>query len=65
MPTPPQYQQYPSRESSFPNMQDVDHLVLKVLDVQDIRQKMHQLQEELNWERQNYEGLQGEKEGET
>ncbi|XP_042347505.1 signal transducer and activator of transcription 6 [Plectropomus leopardus] len=59
MPNPPQYQQYPSRESSFPNMQDVDCLVLKVLEVQDIRQKMHQLQEELNWERQNYEGLQG------
>ncbi|XP_035512824.1 signal transducer and activator of transcription 6 [Morone saxatilis] len=43
----------------FPSMQDVDHLVLNVLDVQEIRQKMHQLQEELNWERQNYEGLQG------
>lgn len=41
-------------------MQDVDHLVLKVLEVQDIRQKMHQLQEDLNWERQNYEGLQRE-----
>ncbi|XP_076597794.1 signal transducer and activator of transcription 6 [Chaetodon auriga] len=59
LPRPSQYQQYPSRESSFPNMQDVDHLVLKVLDVQEVRQKMHQLQEELNWERQNYEGLQG------
>ncbi|XP_049920510.1 signal transducer and activator of transcription 6 isoform X1 [Epinephelus moara] len=59
MPNPPQYQQYPNRETSFPNMQDVDCLVLKVLEVQDIRQKMHQLQEELNWERQNYEGLQG------
>ncbi|XP_029291152.1 signal transducer and activator of transcription 6 [Cottoperca gobio] len=58
-PNPPQYQQYLNRETSFPNMQDVDHLVLKVLDVQEIRQKMHQLQEELNWERQNYEGLQG------
>uniref|UniRef100_A0A8C9YYL0 Signal transducer and activator of transcription n=1 Tax=Sander lucioperca TaxID=283035 RepID=A0A8C9YYL0_SANLU len=50
VPNPTQYQQYPNRESSFPNMQDVDHLVLKVLEVQDIRQKMHQLQEELNWE---------------
>uniref|UniRef100_A0A8C4IBA8 Signal transducer and activator of transcription n=1 Tax=Dicentrarchus labrax TaxID=13489 RepID=A0A8C4IBA8_DICLA len=40
MPDPPQ----------FPSMQDVDHLVLNVLDVQEIRQKMHQLQEELNWE---------------
>ncbi|XP_070823613.1 signal transducer and activator of transcription 6 [Chaetodon trifascialis] len=54
-----QFPPYQSRESSFPNMQDVDHLVLKVLDVQEVRQKMHQLQEELNWERQNYEGLQG------
>ena len=42
------------------NMQDVDHLVLKVLDVQKIRKNMHQLQEDLNWERQNYESLQGE-----
>ncbi|XP_033942843.1 signal transducer and activator of transcription 6 [Pseudochaenichthys georgianus] len=55
----PQYQQHQNRENSFPSMQDVDHLVLKVLEVQDIRQKMHQLQEELNWERQNCEGLQG------
>lgn len=53
MPNQPQYPQ-----SSFP-MQDVDHLVLKVLEVQDIRQKIHQQQEELNWERQNYESLQG------
>ncbi|KAI9530794.1 hypothetical protein NQZ68_000285 [Dissostichus eleginoides] len=55
----PQYQQHQNRENSFPSLQDVDHLVLKVLEVQDIRQKMHQLQEELNWERQNFEGLQG------
>ncbi|KAM4563255.1 signal transducer and activator of transcription 6 [Odontesthes bonariensis] len=40
------------------NMQDVDHLVLKVLEVKDIRKKMHHLQEELNWEKQNYESLQ-------
>ncbi|KAK5863512.1 hypothetical protein PBY51_000540 [Eleginops maclovinus] len=59
-PSPPQYQQYPNRETSFPSMQDVDHLVLKVLEVQDARQKMHALQEELNWERQNCEGLQGQ-----
>ncbi|XP_059189086.1 signal transducer and activator of transcription 6 [Centropristis striata] len=59
MPNPPQYPQYPNSESTFPNTQDVDHLVLKVLEVQEIRQKMHQLQEDLNWERQNYEGLQG------
>lgn len=35
--------------------QDVDQLVLKVLEVQEIRKKMHQIQEELNWERQNFE----------
>lgn len=37
------------------SMQDVDHLVLKVLSLQDIRKNLHQVQEELNWERQNYE----------
>ncbi|XP_058498185.1 signal transducer and activator of transcription 6 [Solea solea] len=59
-PSPQQYPPpYESRESSFPNTQDVDHLVLKVLEVQEIRQKMHQMQEELNWERQNYESLPG------
>ncbi|XP_041654703.1 signal transducer and activator of transcription 6 [Cheilinus undulatus] len=58
MPNPPQYQQYPNRDSSFP-MQDVEHLGMKVLEVQDIRQKIHQQQEDLNWERQNYESLQG------
>lgn len=41
-------------------MQDIDHLVLKVLDVQNTRQKMHQLQEELNWEKHNSEAFQGE-----
>uniref|UniRef100_A0AAQ4RGK6 Signal transducer and activator of transcription n=2 Tax=Gasterosteus aculeatus aculeatus TaxID=481459 RepID=A0AAQ4RGK6_GASAC len=55
----PQFQPFPNIESSFPNMQDLDCLVLKVLEVQNIRQKMHQMQEELNWERQNYESLQG------
>ncbi|KAG8002706.1 Signal transducer and activator of transcription 6, partial [Nibea albiflora] len=59
MPNPPRYPDYPSSESSFPNMQDVDHLVLKVLEAQENRQKRHQLQEELNWERDKYEGLQG------
>ncbi|KAG7220706.1 hypothetical protein INR49_017820 [Caranx melampygus] len=57
IPNPPQYQQYPNRE--YPNTQDVDHLVLKVLELQDIGQKIHQVQEEVNWERQNYETLQG------
>uniref|UniRef100_A0A672J7S2 Signal transducer and activator of transcription n=1 Tax=Salarias fasciatus TaxID=181472 RepID=A0A672J7S2_SALFA len=45
--------------SSNTNTQDVDHLVLKVLEVQKIRKEMHQLQEDLNWEKQNYESLQG------
>lgn len=54
-----QYPQYQSRDSH--NMQDVDHLVLKVLEVQEIRQKMHQVQEELNWDRQNIEDMQGER----
>lgn len=49
---------HPSPEPSY-RMQDVDHLVLKVLEVQEIRQRMHQLQEELNWEKQNFESLQG------
>uniref|UniRef100_A0A8C9VFK4 Signal transducer and activator of transcription n=1 Tax=Scleropages formosus TaxID=113540 RepID=A0A8C9VFK4_SCLFO len=39
---------------------DVDVLVLKVLEIQSCRQKIHQLQEELNWERQNFESLQGD-----
>ncbi|XP_020503925.1 signal transducer and activator of transcription 6 isoform X1 [Labrus bergylta] len=59
IPNPPHYQQYQNREPSFPSAQDVDHLVLKVLEVQDIRQQIHQQQEDLNWERQNFEGLQG------
>uniref|UniRef100_A0A4W5QVI0 Signal transducer and activator of transcription n=1 Tax=Hucho hucho TaxID=62062 RepID=A0A4W5QVI0_9TELE len=44
-----------------PPTRDVDLLVLKVLEIQDCRQQIHQLQEELNWERQNYESMQGEK----
>ncbi|XP_026189505.1 signal transducer and activator of transcription 6 isoform X2 [Mastacembelus armatus] len=57
MSNPQQYQQYPNRESSFLNLQDVDHLVLKVLQLQEVRKQKHQLQEDLNWERQNFEGL--------
>ncbi|KAM6977775.1 signal transducer and activator of transcription 5B-like [Aplochiton taeniatus] len=53
----------PSREvvaqGPASSMQDVDHLVLKVLEIQDCRQQIHQLQEELNWERQNFESTQG------
>ncbi|CAN9516157.1 unnamed protein product [Ophioblennius macclurei] len=41
------------------NTQDLDHLVLNVLNIQKIRKEMHQLQEDLNWEKQNYESLQG------
>ncbi|XP_051914693.1 signal transducer and activator of transcription 6 isoform X2 [Hippocampus zosterae] len=55
---PPQHHPHVTRESAFPST-DVDHLVLKVLEVQDLRQNIHQVQEELNWERQNYESLQG------
>ncbi|XP_063065443.1 signal transducer and activator of transcription 6 isoform X2 [Engraulis encrasicolus] len=33
--------------------QDMDNLVLKVLEIRRYRQEMHQLQEEVNWERQN------------
>ncbi|XP_069382078.1 signal transducer and activator of transcription 6 [Paralichthys olivaceus] len=59
VPSPPAYPKFEEEKSKLPNLQDVDHLVLTVLEVQNIRQKMHQLQEELNWERQNFEGLQG------
>ncbi|KAG9340274.1 hypothetical protein JZ751_021721 [Albula glossodonta] len=37
---------------------DVDTLVLKVLEIQECRKKIHQLQEELNWERANFESIQ-------
>uniref|UniRef100_A0A674CD63 Signal transducer and activator of transcription n=1 Tax=Salmo trutta TaxID=8032 RepID=A0A674CD63_SALTR len=47
--------------AAAPPTRDVDLLVLKVLEIQDCRQQIHQLQEELNWERQNYESMQGEK----
>uniref|UniRef100_A0A667ZHZ7 Signal transducer and activator of transcription n=1 Tax=Myripristis murdjan TaxID=586833 RepID=A0A667ZHZ7_9TELE len=58
----PNLQQFPhfsSREvvSTAPNMRDVDHLVLKVLELQECRKRIHHLQEELNWERQNFESL--------
>ncbi|KAM9786185.1 LOW QUALITY PROTEIN: signal transducer and activator of transcription 6 [Neosynchiropus ocellatus] len=56
VPPPPLYQ--PS-ESTFASSQDVDQLVAKVHEVQYLRQKMHQMQEDLNWDRQNYESLQG------
>ncbi|KAJ8370031.1 hypothetical protein SKAU_G00100590 [Synaphobranchus kaupii] len=37
---------------------DVDMLVLKVLEIQECRQNIHQMQEDLNWERANFESLQ-------
>ncbi|XP_035236988.1 signal transducer and activator of transcription 6 isoform X2 [Anguilla anguilla] len=37
---------------------DVDMLVLKVLEIQQCRQEIHQMQEDLNWERANFESLQ-------
>lgn len=46
----------PSREGSS---HDVDNLVLKVLEIQGCRQQIHQLQEELNWEKQEAEPMQG------
>ncbi|XP_077568851.1 signal transducer and activator of transcription 6 [Stigmatopora nigra] len=55
----PQHQQFVAKEVGFSSTQNVDLLVLKVLEVQDLRQKIHQLQEELNWEKQNFESLQG------
>lgn len=45
-----------TRESSS---NDVDNLVLKVLEIQSCRQQIHQLQEELNWEKQEAEPMQG------
>ncbi|KAL6483066.1 hypothetical protein MHYP_G00079380 [Metynnis hypsauchen] len=49
----------PPREASN---HDVDALVLKVLDIQTCRQQIHQLQEELNWEKQEAEPMQGQNE---
>ncbi|XP_061112728.1 signal transducer and activator of transcription 6 [Conger conger] len=37
---------------------DVDLLVLKVLEIRECRQNIHQMQEDLNWERANFESLQ-------
>ncbi|CAL8368484.1 unnamed protein product [Lota lota] len=53
----PHVTQSPNREpaATAPNMCDVDDLVYKVLYVQDCRQKIHQQQEDLNWDRQNLE----------
>ncbi|MBN3321273.1 STA5B protein, partial [Atractosteus spatula] len=39
---------------------ELDQLVVRVLDIQKCRQKIHQLQEELNWDRQNCESMQAQ-----
>ncbi|XP_056588908.1 signal transducer and activator of transcription 6 [Triplophysa dalaica] len=41
---------------------DVDKLVLKVLEIQNCRQTLYQLQEELNWEKQEAESAPGQNE---
>uniref|UniRef100_A0A6Q2YF85 Signal transducer and activator of transcription n=1 Tax=Esox lucius TaxID=8010 RepID=A0A6Q2YF85_ESOLU len=58
---PPHFPPSPAQDpiSVGPSTRDVDLLVLKVLEIQNCRQQIHQLQEELNWERQNYESIQG------
>lgn len=40
---------------------DVDNLVLKVLEIQNCRQTLHQLQEDMNWEKQEMESIQGKR----
>uniref|UniRef100_A0A3P8Y0J1 Signal transducer and activator of transcription n=1 Tax=Esox lucius TaxID=8010 RepID=A0A3P8Y0J1_ESOLU len=57
---PPHFPPSPAQDpiSVGPSTRDVDLLVLKVLEIQNCRQQIHQLQEELNWERQNYESIQ-------
>lgn len=42
------------------NTQDVDNLVMKVLQIQEIRKKIRSLEEEINWEKQNFDSMQGE-----
>lgn len=56
MPAPVNGTPQRSREVSS---HDVDNLVLKVLEIQGCRQQIHQLQEELNWEKQESEPMQG------
>ncbi|MCI4387269.1 hypothetical protein PGIGA_G00072160 [Pangasianodon gigas] len=62
MPAPVNGTQQRSREASS---HDVDNLVLKVLEIQGCRQQIHQLQEELNWEKQEAEPMQGQSEMEV
>ncbi|XP_026099679.1 signal transducer and activator of transcription 6 isoform X1 [Carassius auratus] len=41
---------------------DVENLVVQVLEIQNLRQTLHQLQEDLNWEKQELESIQGQNE---
>ncbi|XP_017286403.1 signal transducer and activator of transcription 6 isoform X2 [Kryptolebias marmoratus] len=52
----PQYQVFPQ---SDPNSEDVGKLKEKVRELQEIRKRMHHMQEELNWDKQNIENLSG------
>ncbi|XP_066564756.1 signal transducer and activator of transcription 6 isoform X2 [Amia ocellicauda] len=52
---PPQSSKGALRDDS---KRELDRLLMRVLDIQKCRQKIHQLQEELNWDRQNCETLQ-------
>uniref|UniRef100_A0A8B9RK09 Signal transducer and activator of transcription 6, interleukin-4 induced n=1 Tax=Astyanax mexicanus TaxID=7994 RepID=A0A8B9RK09_ASTMX len=57
-----QYQQMPSSVNGSmqpASNRDLDALVLKVLEIQTCRQEIHRLQEELNWEKQDSEPMQG------
>lgn len=40
---------------------DVDNLVLKVVEIQNCRQALHRLQQDLNWEKQEVESIQGKR----
>uniref|UniRef100_A0A3B1J977 Signal transducer and activator of transcription 6, interleukin-4 induced n=1 Tax=Astyanax mexicanus TaxID=7994 RepID=A0A3B1J977_ASTMX len=62
------YQQMPSSVNGSmqpASNRDLDALVLKVLEIQTCRQEIHRLQEELNWEKQDSEPMQGQTEMET
>uniref|UniRef100_A0A673N7K8 Signal transducer and activator of transcription n=1 Tax=Sinocyclocheilus rhinocerous TaxID=307959 RepID=A0A673N7K8_9TELE len=56
----PPFQQIP--QGLLDSKTDVDNLVLKVLEIQSCRQTLHQLQEDLNWEKQEMESIQGQNE---
>ncbi|XP_072512625.1 signal transducer and activator of transcription 6 [Salminus brasiliensis] len=62
MPVPINGSMQPTREASN---HDVDNLGMKVLEIQTCRQQIHQLQEELNWEKQEVEPMQAQNEMDT